>query len=656
MKKKVFLKRLSLENFKGRTMAFELSDGRVVMRGTNEAGKSTFCNAFFWLILGVDAQDRANYELYDSNLEFTPENAIPAAIEALFDIDGVEYTFKRVAKQKWVRKRGKAEYEKASSDDYTFYIDGLAVSANVYKARVETLFAPIDKLKLMLNIRYYQTLDWKKLRKHFSDMVGIIDKSELKGDYSAIEPLIEKFEKDPTFKGNAVEAVKDKLKKQMPKTRIKELEAEIKGMKSMLPSLDGVEEAKKECDIKRDRISEIDKEILGIGKANIPFEEKRRCELQAISEKKMKLNEHRSEWERTQRIGINNISKQLADIESENEKIRKNNERINQQRLTLERDIASSEQHLEFLKGELERLRKENNDIKARTFDENQLCSYCGQPLPYEKVTEIREKFYSQREADHKACVDRGLKTKAQVESLEKAISEKKSQKDALPANNPLSSIDELHEQLALAEDSIIPFEQSDCYASLSQEIADMESNLTVVPEVNSTELMAEKKRLNDEIAELNGIISRKAERERGEVRIKTKEQEQSECASSLAYLEGLFDKCVEREREWASIVSDRANKFLKYAYVEMTEFSKGGDLIDACILTAKNVPSGSQNNASQIRIGIDLALAFQENEGLQLPLFVDNAEGVVDSNLPDVENQMILFYVDEDYPKLTIA
>ena len=115
--KKTTLKSINLENFKGRTMAFDFSDGRTVIRGTNEAGKSTLTNAFFWLLMGVDSQDRTNYELYDSTLDFTPENAIPAVVEGVFDIDGVEYAFKRVAKQKWVRPRGKSEYVKDPGGD-----------------------------------------------------------------------------------------------------------------------------------------------------------------------------------------------------------------------------------------------------------------------------------------------------------------------------------------------------------------------------------------------------------------------------------------------------------------------------------------------------------------------------------------------------------
>lgn len=656
--KKATLKSINLENFKGRSMSFDFSDGRTVIRGTNEAGKSTLTNAFFWLLMGVDAQDRTNYELYDSTLEFTPEKAIPAVVEGVFDIDGVEYTFKRVAKQKWVRKRGKAEYEKATSDEYTFYIDGLAVSANVYKERVEALLAPIDKLKLMLNVRYYQTLDWKKLRKHFSDMVGMIDKSELKGNYAIIEPMIEKFEKDETFKGNAVEAVKEKLRQEInpKKESAKTLEAEIKGMKAMLPSLDGVEEAEKEREKKLARISEIDKEILGLGEANKPFVEKRNAELKTIDDKNRNLDKARTDWDNEQYARVVELSDKINEIDLQNDKIRKNNELIESQRRSLiqQRDIAH-ENYLHY-KAERDRLHAEKEALDASVFDENQVCQSCGQPLPHDKVAEIRAKFYDERSKRRAIIVENGVRAKNErdrQEELEKSITKRI---EELPESKPLLSIDELESQLALAKANIVPFEKSDIYATLTKEIADMEANLTVVPEIDSAELIAEKNRLNDEIVDLLIICGKRVERENGLKRIEAKEKEQSEVGIELARLEGLFDKCVEREREWAFIVRDRANKYLHYSHVEMTELTKAGELVDVCTLTARSVGSGSQNNATQILIGVDLAQAFQANAGLNLPIFIDNAEGIVDSNLPDTSGQLILLYVDEKYPQLTIC
>lgn len=649
MSKNITLKKLTIDNFKGRSMSFDFSDGRTIIRGTNEAGKSTLTNAFFWLLMGVDAQDRTNYDLYDTTLEFCPENAIPAVVEGLVDIDGAKYSFKRVAKQKWVRPRGKSEYVKDKSDEYTFYVDGLAVSANVYKERVESLFAPIDKLKLMLNVRYYQTLDWKKLRKHFSDMVGVIDESELQGDYTSIAPLLARY--------GSIDAVKEKLRQDInPKKKANEsLEAEIKGMKSMLPTLDGVEEAEKERDAKNARIAEIDNEIIGLGEVNKPYVEKRNAELKAIDEKKRELDKYRIDWDNNQYAKVIELSDKLNDIDLQNTNIRKENEAIERQRKTLQSQLDIARQQYQFFSEERDRLHSEKEKVKGAAFDENQVCLSCGQPLPYDKVAELRDKFFAEREEKLKGIIAKGIRARDSRDAQAALAKDLEEQIAQLRDTKPLLDFAELESQLTLAKANIVAFEQSDIYAQQTKEIADMEANLTSVPEVDSAELVNEKANLTDEITNLNNIISKKIMRQMGEKQIVDKRAEQAHAGVELARLEGLFDKCVEREREWASIVRDRANKYLHYSHVEMTELTKAGELVDVCTLTARKVGSGSQNNATQILIGVDLAQAFQANAGINLPIFIDNAEGIVDSNLPDTDSQLFLLYVDERFPTMVI-
>ena len=87
--RKVKLTKITIENFKGRTMSLDFSD-RTVIRGTNKAGKTTLANAFFWLLIGTDCADRTNHKLYDTTKEFTHENAVMSVVEGVFDIDGNE--------------------------------------------------------------------------------------------------------------------------------------------------------------------------------------------------------------------------------------------------------------------------------------------------------------------------------------------------------------------------------------------------------------------------------------------------------------------------------------------------------------------------------------------------------------------------------------
>ena len=86
-----------------------------------------------------------------------------------------------------------------------------------------------------------------------------------------------------------------------------------------------------------------------------------------------------------------------------------------------------------------------------------------------------------------------------------------------------------------------------------------------------------------------------------------------------------------------------------------MTEINKSGEINDICTVTIDGVDVGVANTARQIMAGIDIAKAFQTNAELDMPMFVDNAEQITDNNIPVISNQMILTYVDANYPELSI-
>lgn len=646
--KKVTLKRLTLENWRAQNRTIDFSD-KTIIRGANGAGKSTITDAFFWLLTGVDALDRTNYDLYDNTKEFTHDNAIPAVVEGTLDVDGVEYVFKRSAKQKWIRPRGKSEYVKDKSDEYTYYIDGLAVSAKVYKERIEGLLADTDMLKIMLNVRYYQTLDWKDLRKYFSELVGIIDDSELKGDYSSIQDLLEKHK--------TTDAVKDKLRQEInPLKKTNEsIESEIKGMKSMLPDLDGVEEAERSMNKANARIAEIELEIMGLGEANKPFVEKRDKELTAIKAKKQEIADAEKEWNDGQFAKCRDIQKKMADIDAENDRIKGHNADLERQRRNYRSQIDMARQQYQFFSDERDKLAAEKDAAKAAEFDCNANCIHCGQPLPAEMLESLKRKFQEDRESRVKSIIKRGVRARDNRDTQHKLMEEAEKALAGIPDDAPLLSKESLLVELEEADSATVPFESSDLYGILTGQLTLMESQLTVVPEVNSDELIAEKKRIAGEVAELSAVIAKRADRERGEKTIAEKEKEKAKTGVELARLEGLFDKCVEREREWASIVRDRANKYLHHCKVEMTELSKAGELTDICTVTIDGVDVGVANTARQIVAGIDIAEAFQMNAGLNLPLFVDNAEQICDCNIPAVSNQLVLTYVDDKFSELSI-
>lgn len=623
-------------------------NGVTVIRGENGTGKSHIIDAYCWLLTGVDTDDRTNFNLFDKHKEFTYENAIPAIVKATFEIDGIEYTFMRSAKQKWTRPRNKAEYVKDKSDEYKYYIDDLELSANDYKNRVSEIFMDVEKLKLVTNIRAIQGMEWKKLRKHFADMVGEISENELKGNYSSIQPLLDKY--------GSSENVKEKLSQGLAplKKQEKEIEADIKALKALLPDLSQCDSAQAQIEEKKQRIVEINEEIIGIGEANKPLIEQREKESQLIAEKEREISSARTQYNLISEDLVNDAERELRKAKNQYNEIAEYNRNIQQKIANIDRDIKSAQSDVEYLKEEREDLIAKKEKTKAMEF-EGENCPHCHQPLPFEMVNEARSKFYEWREKEVKSIVKKGQSIRARKDERILRLEELKREKESIVKKEQID-LTQFEEEVVNAKAKVKPFEETEQYKGLMEQLEVLKTNRTEIPESDTSELRKESSRLVTDIEYLSRIVSRRDDYDKGIEKINGKQEELRLNGIAKAKLEGTLDKVMEREREWASIIRTRANKYLKKCHVEMTELSKSGELYDICSVSIDGVDINTTiNTANKVIAGVDIAQAFMTKYDVQMPIIIDNAEQITSPNLPECSGQLIVMYVDENYKELTM-
>lgn len=647
--REIKFKKAVLTNFRGQSREVVFNDGLTRIIGFNGTGKTSVYVAVKWCFTGVDELNRTNYDLFDHKLDFTPENAIPAIAEVTIDVDGAEYVFKRQAKQKWIRPRGSAEYVKDKSDEYKFFVDDLEVSATAYKDKVAELFGmDVEKLKLCMDVLYYQTLDWKELRKHFADIVGEIKDSDMSGDYSAIMPYLEKY------KGG--EKAKDFLRQQINplKQQIKEIDADIKATERQLPDLDPVADAEKQITEKKARIAEINKEILGLEEANKPFVEKRNKELVEIRARKLQIQQAEDEYNSKLRNSTMALESEMMRAKMHNADIDNQIKRNEQTVANRKAEIMLCKDDIEDLKQELAKLRTQNKELKAREFSDT-ICPNCGQELPADMIAELRTKFYEDIDKQRAPIVERGKKISARLEVQKARLAKLESEEVALSDIPERIDTDEIQKRIDQAKADVVPFADTEEAKALAEKFNQANENLTVVPEVNSTELQEESSRLVSDIEELSKIASRRESHAKGLQDISDYQAQKREVGVELAKWEGLLDQLMSREREWADIVRNRANKNLKYSHVEMVELNKSGELIDTCTLSINGVDRGVTNHANKTIIGIDISNAICKRYGVSIPLFIDDFEHFTsDMNYAD-GRQVVTLSADKHYSELTI-
>lgn len=640
MIKKILVKKLELANWRGQSRTIEF--GRVTeVRGRNESGKSTVLNAFLWLMTGYDEQDRANYQLFDNTVEQTYENAVPASVEAVLDIDGHEYTFKKTAKQGWSRPRGKSEYERKGSDDYSFFTDGIEVSATQYKAQVESLLAPIDKLKIMLNLRYFLMLDWKDMRKQLEPMVGEIESGDFKGDYTTILQDLTKY---------APDRLKSLYKQQKSKIEdnIKGLPKAIETLHSNLPDLKEVEEARSAIDEAKQQIVDIDEKIVGAGDFAKPYIEKRNAELAEIGKLKEDYANCEAAYNSKFDEEVLKITKEIRDVDSYNADVDKANKKAESDKENAKKELENMTDLLSGLQKRHEELTEQNKECKARVFT-GKKCAYCGQDLPDDKLEEARKKFNEQKEKDHAYIVTQGKANKEQILNTEKCMEVLKAAIEKPLEVREKKSKEELEGKLAELRASFVPYDKTTEGKAKMSVIEEKQANLTVVPQQDNSALLNMKRVLLDEIETNSKKLGLKDEYDKQVEKIKNMQEQLRENSIEKAKLEGKLAKVTEYEEEKARIISDKVNGKFRYVQIEMSETNKSGDIVPACVVKDnKGVNALVTNNASRVLCGIDISLAFQRFYGIELPIFIDDYELFSKNNRPTIAEQEVRFIVDD--------
>lgn len=644
--KEVILKRITIDHWRGQTLDI-VFDGNTNIYGKNKVGKSTIFNAFLWALTGADSQDRSNFQLFDNKLPMTYDNAIPAKVELLLSIDGCPYQFSRVAQQSWSRKRGESEHTKDASDNYSFFLDNIEVTSKEYKNRVEEMFAPINLLKIILNIKQMFSLDWKVQREAFSSISGEISQEDFKGDYSSLLKELERYsmaELEARIKTISDPLVK--TKNSLPKT--------IETLVGNLPDISMVEEAKKRIAENEEESKKVDAQLQGLSEKVRPYVDKRNKELQEISALKNELSTKRIKFNEEQDILPNELRKRKRDIISKNEEIGRENAAYKRERFRLQEEIGKLEKRVNECVELREKLLKERDRIVERKFvAEN--CSYCGQTLPEEKLEELKDKFLTQQLNDKATVVKRGKDNNADKEHYLKQIEELEESLQKIPTDIPFDSLEEIDRQIQEAESERKAFEDSDIYKELNVQIKNLEENLTVIPEFDNSTLINMRNTIMQQIKEDSELLGLEKERKKQEDKIEEYRKQLKDSLNELAVQEKLDFQLKAYRQEYADLVSQKVNNMFERVKVEMMQQNKSGAWIPFCAITTDDVQSAVYNKAETILSGIDISNAFMRYFGLNMPLFIDDAESISKNNEIKTDRQLIKLIVSND-DKIVVA
>ena len=643
--KKVFLKKISIQNFRSKSFEFEFGE-RNEIRGKNRSGKSSVKNAFFWLLTGADDLDRTNYNLFDTTIVHTKENSVPTNVTAVFLIDGVEYEVSRTAKMGWTRKRGNDEYERKTSDDYSFAIDGIERSATEFKNWIEETLAPVDMLKCMINTQHflYNIDDWKVQRKYLANIAGEITNEDFNGDYTELFAQFSKY--TPEQLRERLKTLLMPLKKALGTEGTKgEKVVELEVLQKNIVSLDEIEDSEKELAELKSKRDEIQAKISG---KKSPIDEaiaRRAQALAMVEDKETEIRKARKLHDSKQMAEVTELESQLSNIEAQNEAIRQQNDSGKKAFERKKQFLIDETRTIEILKNRLEELREENKLIKNREFGDYN-CTYCGAPLDEDKVEELKAKFEERKQKDRDNNKAEGLQAKQRLETAQADLDvlQKEVDKGFTPAE--LVSEGDLRERIQQRKAAFPPFENSDEYKTLSKELEDIKKSVPEIPVVDTSEFDKELNEVNAKIEAASNKAGLRAQYTKQTKQIEDVQADMKKMAQERARWEKIEQQLVAYEQEKADIVGKRVNQFFDKCKVSMFSEKKDGSLAPNCVITMDGRRSATLNKEGTITAGIDVSDAFCRFYSLNMPLFIDDNESLSDDNYVTSERQVITLSV----------
>lgn len=654
--------RMYLENFKGVKKAeFNFGGYDANIYGANGTGKTTVFDAFTWLLFGKASEERANFSPKTITAEGAAHN-LDHSVECDIEIDGTTTTFKRVFHEVYKKTRGRAE-SILSGHTTDYYINGVPKKEKEYQEFWKNIFGSDEKVKLLTMPAYFaEQLHWEERLAILFEICGNISDLEIMETDAELREL-------PLLMGNNTVAEYKKIvqaKKTTVKKRLDLLPARIdeatKAIPDKLPT-DSKEVMEQHAADIRKAISEAEKERASIIAGN----DKEAHTRTQIAEKSAALSEARARYSERQREATDAALEKVQEIR---EKLAVEENELSQNTRTLEQSkqrVADIEKKREQIVTSHKEKQAEYAEVEREQFDETSaVCDKCGQALPESRVLDLKSLFNERKSnrltalteamngliAEGKAKASKEMLAAEQqmVANLEAAVANKKGM-----IANLNSCLDEYKKGVEASK--LPPFETTDEYKQITAAIDELKSRECEAPRTDSID--ARIADLRAEEATIAASIAALETKTVQEARISELEQEQKSLGVQLGEAERLMYLCEKFTRVKSALLNDKFHEHFKTVKFQLFKQNTSNDGIeDICdvlvpTVTGAFVPFSDANKAARLNAGIEIIGVLGEHYGVELPIFVDNAESV--THIIPTKGQLIRLVVSESDNELRL-
>ena len=648
------LKKLQLKNFKG-ILDFKLEcDGENInIYGDNATGKTTVFDAIIWLLFDKNSENKTDFGIKPiiNGLEMSKGEH---EVHAEFDVDGRTIKLSKIYHEVWSKPRGKLNEEfKGNTSEY--YVNDVPTKSNDYKKYISTLVEE-GVFKLLTSPLYFNTqLSWQKRREIIMDVCGGISEADIVERNPELGDLI-KFMGD-----KSIDELKKMLKAQLSKLNkdMAEIPIRISELQNSLGDTikTSASDVLTQISIIKASINEVEDKIRIAKNSNVNS-----ALLSEIEDLKIKANSIRQEDEK-------NFRNQLSNAELEKNDIYYKLLGTKQELEFLHKAKNQSESGIEKYAVRREELIKEFQEVSSRQFEEeilNSCCPTCGQAMPEEMLTAIREKqiekaeiFRVKKAEKLQSINDQGKKLNAAKVDFENNL--KKLNADIDEKNKEVAvlqkALESKTEYLNEVKNSVSSLNDNEQYVAIEKRIASLKEELAngKGSEDISNSLYEEMQSLQGKLATQNELLARINANKQTESRIKELLSEEKLLSCKHEELSKQLFDAETFVRAKVDMITEKINTKFKIARFVLFKNNLTNDGVEECCeATYNSVPFTDLNNAARINVGLDIIKTLADNYKFYPPIFIDNAESVT-KFLDMGETQVIKLIVSEVHKKLEV-
>jgi len=648
LSKVIILKQLKLKNFKG-IKEFALNTGGydINVYGNNGTGKTTLFDGFLWLLFGKDSADLSKFDVQPLDSQNNVIHMLDTEVEGALSIDNKNMTFKKVLKEKWVKKRGEVNAELKGTET-SYYIDEVPMKEGEYKQQVSNITGGEDIFKLITNPMYFSTvLKWQDRRKIVTQITGDISDEQVINYKDELKPLAKLLHDTDIEKLKiSISAKLKKLKKDKEDipARVDELNMSIKDI-----DFDALDTQKRSIMFGMNNIddqladsSKVDEAALQGKKKLYELQSKLLVLKQSIDSEAIKpLEEYK---------------KQIATEEKNFYTVQSAMDKINY-------EIQSKEV-------EVSRIQKLNDDLRdkwkvenSKTFEmpeDSLVCPTCKRPFDEDDIDAKRQEMegnFNLRKADILKGINAdGKANKEKIDKLNAEVAEL--QKRYKEIDKELNNIADKKIALQDGIDNFkvdIDYSSNSEYAAIQDGIKAIEAKSDKKDDnelLQVQQLKSKKAELEKELETINNQLAYKETNESAKKRIKELQEQEKNLAQQIADIEKTEYLTEQFTKAKVELLESSINSKFKYVRFRMFKNQVNGGIEEDCEPLIKGVPFNTNlNSGAKTNAGIDIINTLCNYYQINAPVFLDNCESVTE--IIPTQGQIIRLIVPTPYERL---